>query len=108
MDAKDTIFSLGIIFSIVMSIIGGYAALKNIRPKNLLDGSQAAENFQDIVIRLQGEVKELRDRVDGKQLKVHMTIEIDKAPIVDHWQWINTNDADTKQLPPRRQNGFGR
>ena len=96
-----------LIASVFAVLISSYVALKGVRPKQLLDGSTAAENFQDIVVKLQGEVKELRDKLDGKQLKVHMTIEIDKAPTVDKWEWVNIHDADTIKAPPRKSGGLG-
>ncbi len=102
MSISDLITLIASVFAVIIS---SYVALKGARPKQFLDGSVAAENFQDVVIKLQGEVKDLRDKMDGKQLKVHMTIEIDKAPIVDDWQWVNSNDVDTKKIQPRKNTG---
>ena len=60
MDIKDILLTLSLIFGAFGSIVGSYVAVKSIRPKSLLDSSQAAENFQEIVVKLQAEMEDLR------------------------------------------------
>ena len=105
MEIKDVLLIIATISGLLVGVIGRGATLKSVRPKSLLDDSSAAGNFQKLVLELQSEVSELHNKIDGKQLKVHMTIEIDKAPVVDNWQWVNLSEADTKQSQPRRASG---
>ena len=108
MDVKDSVAIGSLIFSAFAVLITAWVALKGAKPKQLLDSSAAAENFQEIVIKMQKEMEEMRMKIEGKQLRVHMTIEIDKEPIVDRWEWMSKNDVPTKQLPqPPRRSGFG-
>ena len=76
------------------------------KPKTLLDDSSAAENFQDIVIKMQTKQAELEAKIEGKQLNLNITVEIDKAPIINEWGWTN-KDSPTKQQPQRNRAGLG-
>lgn len=108
MEFKDVLAVITAIFSVFAVVISAYVAFRSLKPKMLLDGSQAAENFQAVAVKLQAEVKELREMVEGKQLRVNLDIvvQIDKKPEVEinGFEWVSIGDSQikTKPLPPKK------
>jgi len=102
----------GSVLGILSALFIAINAFRGQKPKMLLDGSAAAENFQEIIIRMQTEMEVLKNKVDGKQLTMNLdiTVEIDKLPTVsvNSYTWANKNDAQNAQTIPHRSDaGFG-
>jgi hypothetical protein len=108
---KDTIFYIGTVCAILSTIVTGYIALKGMKPKQLLDGSQAAENFQDIIIKMQAEMVDMKAKLEGKQLRmgVEITVEIDKEPLIEvkSVEWISKAAYTPSHTKPQPRK-FGR
>lgn len=111
MEIKDIIILTFAFFGAVGGVAGTWATLKGIRPKNLLDDSSAAENFQKIVIELQAEMIDLRTQQTQDRFMLTEYIRGTKILIAQLQRlrvtpdWIPPLDFD-ENTRPRKKGGF--
>jgi predicted negative regulator of RcsB-dependent stress response len=92
-----------VIFTIINLVILGLSAWSSFRrnkAQNVVDDSQAAINYRNIVVALQAEVKEARaetkevkDMLDNAHLEIKLEIQIGDAPVIKSWEWKKRIDV---------------
>ena len=111
MEIKDILLTIATISGLFGGLVGGWATIRGIKPKNLLDDSSAAENFQKIVIELQAEMVDLRTQQTQDRFMLTEYIRGTKILIAQLQRlrvtpdWIPPLDYD-ENTRPRKKGGF--
>ena len=77
----------GWVITTIIAIIGALPQLKRFRSQNALDDSNAATTYRKMALELQGQVDELRARLDHAHLEVNMKVQIGERPEIVSWNW---------------------